>query len=337
MNPSEDNLLINPNTADLESLSHVPGIGLALAGRIIAARPFARLEDLSNVSGIGAQSLQKLLPHLTLEEAASPGNLPEVVDQPALEAQVALSAEPLEAAEVALVVDAENELEKPDTQAGLHKEAAMPMLAEKELEQEENANSEDTLKPSRPSAAPAGAAETPAIPDTPTGNRVMLESLTRADLVRLVFISSLLSMILAVFITLVILFSINRGSLQFALPVEVKQLSQQIHDLDLKLSLLEGDQAALRTRLDHLESVAGRLNELENVSAETRSLVDSNITQVQALTTQAITLTQQINTVTGQVDTINSHLDSLQSSSDRFQQFFDGLTALLNNLYPKDK
>ena len=55
--------LVNLNTATLEELVTLPGVGPKLAQQIIAARqqkPFTSLEDLDRVSGVGPSLLQKL-------------------------------------------------------------------------------------------------------------------------------------------------------------------------------------------------------------------------------------------------------------------------------------
>lgn len=55
--------LVNLNTANLEELVTLPGVGPKLAQQIIAARqlkPFTSLADLDQVSGVGASLLQKL-------------------------------------------------------------------------------------------------------------------------------------------------------------------------------------------------------------------------------------------------------------------------------------
>ena len=45
---------LDVNSATQQQLENLPGIGPALAGRIIAARPFKSADDLRNVKGIGA-------------------------------------------------------------------------------------------------------------------------------------------------------------------------------------------------------------------------------------------------------------------------------------------
>jgi DNA uptake protein ComE-like DNA-binding protein len=51
------------NSASMEALQNIPGVGNVLAGRIVRARPFKSSNDLRHVKGIGDRNYQKLRPY----------------------------------------------------------------------------------------------------------------------------------------------------------------------------------------------------------------------------------------------------------------------------------
>lgn len=62
---------VDPNTADIVALESLPGVGPALARRIVAVRQsgvvFRRAEDLDVVPGIGPRTIERLAPYLTFD------------------------------------------------------------------------------------------------------------------------------------------------------------------------------------------------------------------------------------------------------------------------------
>ena len=58
------------NSATAEQLDTLPGIGPAIAARIVTYRdergPFTKIEQLNSVKGIGERTLEKIRPCLTL-------------------------------------------------------------------------------------------------------------------------------------------------------------------------------------------------------------------------------------------------------------------------------
>lgn len=59
---ADGNARVSINDADEWTLQRLPGVGPALAGRIIAGRPFHSVDDLLDVSGIGPATLERLRP-----------------------------------------------------------------------------------------------------------------------------------------------------------------------------------------------------------------------------------------------------------------------------------
>jgi competence ComEA-like helix-hairpin-helix protein len=58
---------VNPNTASLELISSLHGIGPEIAKGVIAGRPYTKADDLLKVPGIGPATLEKMKPRLKFD------------------------------------------------------------------------------------------------------------------------------------------------------------------------------------------------------------------------------------------------------------------------------
>ena len=77
--------LVDLNTADQKALEALPGVGPATAKKIIAARPFKSVNDLSQIKGLTKAKVEALKDKVTVgpEKAAAPKAKPAVVTPPA--------------------------------------------------------------------------------------------------------------------------------------------------------------------------------------------------------------------------------------------------------------
>lgn len=84
--PAAPGSLVNLNTATLAQLEALPGLGAAVARRILDYREkngnFKKVEDLMNVKGIGEKSFLKLKPLVTVTQKADPPGVPDRQVQP---------------------------------------------------------------------------------------------------------------------------------------------------------------------------------------------------------------------------------------------------------------
>jgi competence ComEA-like helix-hairpin-helix protein len=67
MAPDEGGLVVNINTATEPELEKIPGVGPSLAHEIIRGRPYAKIEDLERVRGIGHYTLNNMRPYVKVE------------------------------------------------------------------------------------------------------------------------------------------------------------------------------------------------------------------------------------------------------------------------------
>jgi competence protein ComEA len=65
--PGEGELCVNVNTAMQKELETISGIGPFLARGIIRGRPYARVDDLERVNGIGKYKLNEIRPYVRVD------------------------------------------------------------------------------------------------------------------------------------------------------------------------------------------------------------------------------------------------------------------------------
>lgn len=320
-------LLIDPNTADAQTLMKIPGVGPALAQQIIAKRPFADLEDLQRVSGVGPYLLERIQSYVTLPRRASDeASAPSAPEESAPEVLPAAETEtPAASAPATALLDEDSELIA-------RAKAAAPPSAEAEPPASEQPAAEVEAAAPLPEAAPSGETTAPTPPETPPvapAARPEAAFITRSQATWAVALGVFAALFLSLIVTLAFLASINDGRLRYASPAQLNALALRVEGVEQRISDLQQAQDGLRARVDNLEALSGRVSALERESQSLRAEMDAASSELKQLSGQVDEISRQI----GELD---KQIDELQAQTDRFARFFKDLRDLLDNLFPQE-
>lgn len=307
---------LDPNTADLDTLLRLPGMSTELAQRIIDSRPYAVIEDLQKVRGLGLGKLARWQPYWKIDS-------PPSIKKPSTQLTVESDPEPADA-----VISQQPFADKAETfPIPSPDQESSPEPSTEPVSHPIQANSTPVDPEHSPSPTAHQPIHTPAVsaPSSPPRQ----SGFSRFQALILQFFGNLATLLIA----LGIIASLNAGHLQFVLPNQASQLALRLDDMESRATALERDLDSLNQRMQKIETQAGRISELEKQTAGLRSELGQTGDRVELLSTGVISLTEQFNGVATQVNIAIERVDALEQNSQRTNTFLEGLRTLLDGLF----
>ena len=316
---------VDVNTGSLESLVAISGIGQGLAERIIAARPYGTVGDLARVQGISARMAERweplleaaaddeVLSVLEAEVLNASGEVEEVLPEEMLEEAIEIedetaveSVEAVELEDDAVQADEENEL---PPVIEMSEDDLIPESLPEEMDESEPVKAEEESRPEKKKkvkeAKPA------------SGGKPLL----RGDAFVLGGVIGVLSVFLAVVLTLGILALVN-GGLDYVSPGQLNRMQRQVETIESGIGVLTQDVDGLTTRLDSMDTLGGRVTDLESAAEN--------------LSKDMAELQSKLGGLEQTVDELNGQMESLTQKYGIFEGFLGGMQGLLNELLPEN-
>ncbi|MDO9086515.1 MAG: helix-hairpin-helix domain-containing protein [Anaerolineaceae bacterium] len=337
------NIKVDINTASLEELAVVKGIGPVLAQKIIDLRPFSDLDDLRRVQGIGENLLKSIKDYLTVHSEELPADFQSFVesirgeskydpieidkdDEEIFEPEnIEIVSDPIEIEDEEIEIEPVVVMSEQDAEDLDHEILDGEVkIIEGETNIDEKGFIEKDVQIDEKSAKidfnerPVyGKIEEKIVEKTeekeyrsqPSENQI-----TRSQLLWSLIGTAIFSIIFTILITLGILSATN-GGLRYATVTEANRLENQITLLNDLTTTMKNDIQGIRTRLDALETVAGRVSVLEN-RADT---MEDDIGIIQT------TIKEMSETLA----TVQQEIVALQEAALKSQEFRSGLLQLL--------
>ena len=296
--------IVNLNNASVEDLTHLPGIGPAMAERIIANRPYEKIEDLSNVSGVGPALIERLAPLISITEINNGAADEEVIF-------LGTETEPSSEGETKVITPSEVDVE--ETAEPVSPSDGLEIPEDDTYQEEFQTSDEESKEAEEPREVIAK--EKAIIPvevreERKGTTKKRPKPLTLGNSILIAVICSLIAFVLAVLLTLGILGTLNNG-LRYATADQAQVMMNQIESINTELTLLNEDLDGFRSRLENLEGLSGRVNDIELKNEK--------------LTSEMTSLNEEIGDIKGKIS-------EFMESSDRFQTFLTGLGDLLDSL-----
>ncbi len=294
---------VDLNQATAEELGTLPGIGSALAARIVAYREeqegFQSSQELAAVPGIGQAVYERLADRLTV---TPPGVVPPPGgDETVLEVTPEETTAPPEAAASQEMAPSEAEQPMSALQLQLEEEGIAPA---EEAPATEEAPGPSGVEPAAPPSPPEPARE----PPRRRGLSSSLSWLWPA------LLGGLLGMIFALLV-----FSGINGSLDLSNSRAVLDLQNRMDNSAAEMKSLRGEVDGLRQRLDTLEGLTARME-------KTESAVDTLRQGTEALDQRADTLESELASV-------SEDLSTIQTQARQVTTFFERLQTLLKEIF----
>jgi outer membrane murein-binding lipoprotein Lpp len=299
-----ENILVDPNTANEESLAQIPGVGEELAKRILMSRPYTSLDDMQRVNGIGPAFLEKLAPYIEIPpaETVSVGGDGAVVEQ-----NTAAERPP-----------AETEDPSPEKETSTDEEPLTPAIEppDDDVSLPEIASSTDEIEPSDQDTTSVD--EDMVSEVEPPATAVPPAYTTRGQAFLMSCGCSTIALILALVIGIGALAGLNNGNLLFATPAQVSKLALEVERIDKEVKGIEQDLDGLQSRVNNLEGLTSRMDEVEQIAKD--------------LGTHVTSITSQVAEMDQEVQELATGVETLQAESARYQDFFSGLRELLSKV-----